>query len=617
MISCSGRPGSLTRLGRSLRRVIMNLNRDHPSPEQLAAFDAGLLRAADREEVERHVAECSVCCRILEQLPEDAFSARIREFAGRSTSVATETPLPEQTETTAPELPPGLREHPRYQVLSLLGTGGMGTVYRAVQRHMDRVVALKVLHRGLTDRPGFAERFRNEVKALARLNHPNVVAAYDADQGADLHFLVMEFVEGTTLDALVAQRGPRPVTEACDIARQAATGLQHAFEQGLVHRDIKPGNLLLTPAGVVKVADFGLARLVGLAEPAVPGSAPIVLGTPEYMAPEQAREPQLADIRSDLYSLGCTLYFLLAGRPPFLGGSQLQTLLDHQDVTPPAIAGLPPAVSAVINRLLAKNPAQRFATPAEVAEALTQAVGSRESLTSSRRNPRRWLWPVAAVVVLVGVITAGVIAFGSRDRQAQSLPPPPPPDQTGEPTPPQLPVAPAPRLVDRPPRATSTQLAALKRESAMQMVDWVRMNNRWRPDAEIAVKTAASVEEALPKVEEFVLTFGGGLLKSGRPTRLIAQTGGFFVFELTPEQAQGVNLGPMGSVFASHTHPTDTRRSAPRVTLSELRIDDADSHPPGPRINGTITCEFRVAPRTGDYLRITHYHTDGRRVMFL
>src|SRR5262249_11447820 len=155
-------------------------------------------------------------------------------------------------------------------------------------RHMDRIVALKVLHRHLTDRPGFADRFHTEVKALARLNHPNVVAAYDADRAGDLHFLVMEFVTGESLDAVVARRGPLLAPEACAITRQAVAALQHAHAQGLVHRDINPANLLLTPDGVVKVADFGLARVVGTEEPAESGSAPVILGTPEYMAPEQA-----------------------------------------------------------------------------------------------------------------------------------------------------------------------------------------------------------------------------------------------------------------------------------------------------------------------------------------
>jgi serine/threonine protein kinase len=593
----------------------------HPSPDRLAAFDTGRLQPDDREAVERHVVECLVCCRFLERLPEDALAARIREFACRSTSISPETHAPNDSPAPA-ELTEGLRDHPRYRVLDPLGMGGMGTVYRAVQINLDRVVALKVLHRQLTARPGFANRFRDEVKALARLNHPNVVAAYDADRAADLHFLVMEFVAGESLETVVARRGPLPVGEACDFARQAAVGLQHAYEHGLVHRDIKPANLLLTPAGVVKIADFGLGlvRLVGGEETAAPESVPIVLGTPEYMAPEQAREPNRADIRSDLYSLGCTLYFLLSGRPPFLGASRLQTLLDHQDAVPTAIAGLPPATAAVLDRLLAKEPNSRFATPAEAAEVLGRVISTREVATPPPTAPRRRRWPIAVGVgVVAAAIAVSVLAFGPHDHLTES---PPLPNAPVEPIPPEpvspaLAIAPPPRLAARSPLASPEQLAAMRKQSMEQMVEWVRANNRWRPDADIAVQTATRVTTAPPKVDGFVLTFGGGLLKSEKPTLVSARTGSFFVFELTPEQAQGANLGPMSHVVTSHSHAADSRRTVPGVRLSDLRIDDADTHPEGARINGTLTCEFPTAPRVGDHLQITHYPPNGNRVMFL
>ena len=590
----------------------MNADRIHPSANQLAAFDAGLLQSDDRESVERHVAECPVCCRFLERLPEDALAARIRAFVGRSTSTsATETPHPDPATPTSAELADSLRDHPRYRVLGPLGTGGMGTVYRAVQTNLDRVVAIKVLHRQLTDRPGFAERFRNEVKALARLNHPNVVAAYDADRAGDLHFLVMEFVEGESLEAVVARRGPLPVGEACELVRQAAVGIQHAHAHGLVHRDIKPANLLLTRAGVVKVADFGLARVVEAAEPAESGSAPLVLGTPKYMAPEQARAPNRANIRSDLYSLGCTLYFLLSGRAPFVCASRLQTLLDHQDAAPPALAGLPPTVAAVLNCLLAKEPGARFSTPVELVEALDKATRAKEPAIPT--PPARRRWPIAVgALVIAATIACGVIAFGSRDQPAESQAP-----NAAEPVPRALELAPAPRPVDRAPLASPEQLAARRRESTDQMVEWVRANNRWGPDAEIAVKTAARVAEAPGKVDRFVLTFGTGLLKSEKPTLVSARTGSFFVFELSPVQAQAANLGPMSHVFVSHSHAIDAQRAAPAVRLSDVRIDGPDAHPPGARIDGTVTCEFPAAPGAGDHLRLTHYRPDGARVMFL
>jgi hypothetical protein len=593
----------------------MHPDRTHPSPDQLAAFDAGRQQPGDREAVERHVAECPTCCRFLERLPEDALAARIREYAGRSTAGASETP-PFESGAAAAGLADGLRGHPRYRVLGLLGAGGMGTVFRAVQTSLDRVVAIKVLHRHLTGRPGFAERFAGEVKALARLNHPNVVAAYDGDRAGDLHFLVMEFVGGESLEAVVARRGPLPAGEACGLVRQAAAGLQHAHEQGLVHRDVKPANLLLTPAGLVKVADFGLARVLETPTAADPGSAPLVLGTPEYMAPEQAREPNRADARSDLYSLGCTLYFLLAGRPPFLGSSRLQTLLDHQDSPAPRIASLPPAVAKALDRLLAKKPEDRFSTPAEAAEALRLSVGAGGTSIPPPRTSRRMLWPVAAVIAVIAVIAGAVLVSGPRDRPWQPGEPPSP-NAPVESAPPAPEVAPMPRAVDRAPLASAEQLAALRKEAAERAAEWVRVNNRWRPDADIAVKTAARLTEAPPKVDEFVLTFGAGLLKSGRPVLVSARPGSFFVFELTPGQAEGANLGPMGHVFATYSHAPDARRLPPGVRLSDLRIAGADDHPPGERIDGELTCEFPAPPRPGDHLRVTHFRADGRRVMFL
>src|SRR5262249_19888047 len=157
------------------------------------------------------------------------------------------------------------------------------------------------------------------------------------------------------------------------------------------------------------------------------------------------------------------------------------------------------------------------------------------------------------------------------------------------------------------------QLAAWRERAREQLAEWVRVNNRWRPDAEIAVKTAARIAEAPAKVDGFVLTFGNGLLKSEKPTLVSARTGSFFVFELSPEQARAATLGPMSHVFGTHSHATDARRAVPAVRLSDFRIDDPNAHPPGARIDGTVVCEFPIAPRAGDHLRITHYSPDDGR----
>jgi serine/threonine protein kinase/WD40 repeat protein len=273
-----------------------------------------------------------------------------------------------------------------YVLLEQVGSGGMGEVFKARNRKLGRVAALKVIRRERLADDAAVRRFHREIRAAAQLTHPNIVLAYDADQVGGTHFFVMEFVEGQDLGRLIKQRGPLPVATACDCVRQAALGLQHAHERGLVHRDIKPHNLLLTRHGVVKVLDLGLARLNATAEGEASTTVThegMVMGTPDYMAPEQAEESHAVDIRADLYSLGCTLYYLLSGQVPFPGGSLLQKLRRHQSEEPMPIEYLrpdvPAAVAAVVRTLMAKRPEDRYQTPAELAAALNPDRGSPEA----------------------------------------------------------------------------------------------------------------------------------------------------------------------------------------------------------------------------------------------
>lgn len=281
---------------------------------------------------------------------------------------------------TEPTWPPELVNHPRYRILRLLGVGGMGTVYQAEHRVMERCVALKVIRTDLTSNASAVDRFRREVKAAAKLNHPNIVDAFDAEQVGNLHLLVMEYVEGSDLARVVAERGPLPVAEACNYISQAALGLQHAFERGMIHRDIKPQNLMLTGGldkppeyRTVKILDFGLARFATTTGSGDTASGTL-LGTVDFMAPEQADDARHVDIRADIYSLGCTLYYLLAGRPPFPEGTLVQKVMCHVERTPQPLTSfrsdLPPELLDVINKLLAKNPEDRFQIPAEVVQAL-------------------------------------------------------------------------------------------------------------------------------------------------------------------------------------------------------------------------------------------------------
>jgi uncharacterized protein (TIGR03067 family) len=384
----------------------------HPGPDRLAAFRLGRLDEAELTEIEGHVSRCASCCRALKTLPDDSFVALVQRSADASARTQAAGDTPADPEAAVPR---DLLGHPRYLILDKVGQGGMGVVYKARHRLMDRVVALKVLRPGLLDRPDWVERFRREVRGAARLVHPHIVTAYDAEQAGDTHFLVMEYVEGVSLARLVEEQGPLPVKQACAYARQAALGLQHAYACGMIHRDIKPQNLIEAKGtGQVKILDFGLARFVSEAaeEAASPAAADpagrltqasTLMGTPEYVAPEQIEAAHAADIRADIYSLGCTLYYLLAGHAPFPHGSPLQKITAHLEEAPRPLGELRPDVPAalerVIGRMMEKDPARRYQTPAEVAAALAPwAEEPRPAAAPPRR--RNWL-PVAAGVLVV------------------------------------------------------------------------------------------------------------------------------------------------------------------------------------------------------------------------
>jgi serine/threonine protein kinase/DNA-binding NarL/FixJ family response regulator len=283
-----------------------------------------------------------------------------------------------------------------YEVLDRLGQGGMGTVYKARHRRMRRVVAIKILSRNVAQSERFIKRFQREVEAVARLSHPNIVMAHDADEAAVGHFLVMEFVNGRDLASEVQQHGPLPVREAVACIVQAAWALEYAHGQGIIHRDVKPANLLRDTSGVVKVADLGLARFdeaAGSPEDASPlTQAGTIMGTVEYMSPEQALGTASTDHRADIYSLGCTLYFLLLGKPPYEGPTMMATLLKHREAPIPSLSAarpeIPTDLDAVFARMMAKAAADRYQTMTEVVQALEaveatlrgQVEGSAEGL---------------------------------------------------------------------------------------------------------------------------------------------------------------------------------------------------------------------------------------------
>jgi serine/threonine protein kinase len=263
-----------------------------------------------------------------------------------------------------------------YLILDQIGAGGMGQVYLAEHTAMRRLVALKVFPPYSSEDVVAKERFLREARAAAALDHPNIVRVFDLCQEGKLLYLVMEYVEGVSLQALVAKTGPLGVTAACHYARQVAFGLQHAHELGFVHRDIKPANLLLDRAGIIRILDLGLVRSEADAHSGLTQQLDgrSILGTADYVAPEQAVDSSNVDIRADLYSLGATLYFLLAGRPLFPEGRTAQKLVWQQVKDPTPIdrlrADVEPALTNIIHTLLQKRPADRFQTPAEVFDAL-------------------------------------------------------------------------------------------------------------------------------------------------------------------------------------------------------------------------------------------------------
>ncbi len=280
----------------------------------------------------------------------------------------------------------------KYKVLEKLGSGGMGQVFLCEHKLMRRRVAVKVLPTAKAEDPSSLERFYREARAVAALDHPNIVRAYDIDQDENLHFLVMEYVDGTNLQDLIKKVGPLDVVRACHYIYGAAVGLQHAHEIGLVHRDIKPGNILVDRAGVVKILDMGLARFFHDEEDSLTKKYDEnVLGTADYLAPEQALDSHSVDIRADIYSLGATFYFLLTGSSPFPEGTVAQKLIWHQNRPPRAIKSLrqdvPDDVVAILDRMMMKEVANRYQTPAEVMAALATWVATPIPPPSDREMP--------------------------------------------------------------------------------------------------------------------------------------------------------------------------------------------------------------------------------------
>ncbi len=317
-------------------------------------------------------------------LSDDSMAESCHELEKRGDSLTKENLLSLLTSTgkltpfQAEEVRQGRANHlliGNYLVLSRLGEGGMGTVYKAFHRRMQRLVAIKVIKKDVATRD-FISRFRREIQMLARLNHPNMVIAYDSDQCLMGEFLVMEYVEGTDLAEVLKRSGTLSLAEAISAVRQAALALDYAHRQGIVHRDIKPANLLRDVSGCIKVVDLGLARLAEWegAKGFELTQMGAVTGTVDYMSPEQAETPLSVDLRSDVYSLGCTMFYLLTGGPVFTKSSLVARVMAHRNDPPPKLnfvrKDVPQGLDAIFQKMVAKAPNDRFSSMQEVVDSL-------------------------------------------------------------------------------------------------------------------------------------------------------------------------------------------------------------------------------------------------------
>jgi formylglycine-generating enzyme required for sulfatase activity/tRNA A-37 threonylcarbamoyl transferase component Bud32 len=417
--------------------------------------------AGQLEDIAAHVGTCRACLRKLDEF--DRTNPPVIR-SGSSTAVADpDDPALEQairrllspvgfpSDSRADPLMPGDRLGD-YRLIEPIGEGGMGTTYKARHTRLEKTVALKVLRPPLAQDPASVARFRREMRAIGRLQHPNIVQATDAGEARGFLYLVMEFLDGQTLSQQVRKTGPLDPADACRVARDAARGLRHAHENGIVHRDVKPSNLIRTADGQVKLLDLGLALL---RQPPAEGTTDDhsrlsddrgVIGTNDYMAPEQWKCSSQVDARADQYSLGCTLYYLLVGRPPFARDSedtQYDKMQAHLHLPAPAPSlvrpGVPPDLDAVVARLLAKAPADRFASMDEVIAALAPLAGEPADPVTpaprpagpARRSPG---WALVPAVLIAGVAVA--VFWRPLFGKAKPTPPAaePPPAVTAPPT---------------------------------------------------------------------------------------------------------------------------------------------------------------------------------------
>ncbi|HLV57491.1 MAG TPA: serine/threonine-protein kinase [Natronosporangium sp.] len=341
----------------------------------------------------------------------------------------------------------------RYRLVERIAAGGMGEVWRGTDEVLGRTVAVKIMLPALLNEPGFQERFRGEARTMANLSHPGVVDVYDYHSDGTLAFLVMEYVEGEALSAVLQRVGRLPPARTMPLVAQAADALQAAHDKGIVHRDIKPGNLMVRPDGRLVLTDFGVARSALVGQITATGA---VLGTAGYLSPEQA-DGRPATAASDIYALGVVAYQCLAGRRPFEGDNPIEVAMRHlREEPPPLPPDIPPPVRAVVSRALAKDPAQRWPSAAEFAAAARRAAGASAAASAGAGGVTAPATAAAAAAAAGGTPRAG----GADRAGVASIPVQPArevaPRRPATPPVPAAPVAPTPRF-----RPSAVDVAAM------------------------------------------------------------------------------------------------------------------------------------------------------------
>ena len=470
-----------------------------------------------------------------------------------------------------------------YIIKKYIGGGGMGRVYLATDTALDRDVAIKLLPQQLTKNPAMVARFMNEAKSAARLNHEHIAQVYFAGEESGIPFIAFEYVEGINLRTMVEDNDVFPLPQSLNFLLQIAHALAHAATHNVVHRDVKPSNILITKEGRAKLIDMGLARLLDTSRAREDlTESGVTLGTFDYISPEQARDPRNADIRSDIYSLGCTFFYMLAGRPPFPEGTVLQKLLQHQGDAPPDIRSfqpeIPAEISFLIQKMMAKDPKQRFQTPTVLIEALTdvalrlglQQTSSGNLVWSPRQTSSRSVFlryvPAAAAVSLLLFGFLLMSLFSEQFYEPLRLPEPLPPFVQTVPSAPDVPDVPV-----EPTPSSSVPFAVVFRPPNRPAHD-VPQSGALRPP-----RIGGHIRPALYSVEQPKDPFRplyGGVSAGGRLSLAdITPASPGTATQLSPAFANIRCIDPLGIVPGSYPTLAAALSDAPNNTTFELRWD--------------------------------------------